>query len=154
MKRILNCVRGILPRRLSVYRAAMPPRGLPSAWAFTRRSCVWRPVSEAERRNAKHSLALPCECPKCGRTKKWHNARATPWKPSKCANGGNELPKHETSCVFAASHRATFLCTSRRRRHRGLPSTCAWRPQFHAISRQLVCLTRRSWSKSILTHNL
>jgi hypothetical protein len=41
------------------------------------------------------------------------------------------------------------LCTSRRRRHRGLPSACAWRPHFHAISGQLVLSTRRSWSKSI-----
>ena len=41
------------------------------------------------------------------------------------------------------------MCTSRRRRHRGLPSACAWRPHFHAISGQLVLSTRRSWSKSI-----
>ena len=42
-----------------------------------------------------------------------------------------------------------ILFTSRRRRHRGLSSACAWCPHFHAISGHLVSLTRRCWSKSI-----
>jgi len=47
------------------------------------------------------------------------------------------------------SNRATFVCTARRRRHRGLASACALRPRFHANSGQHVLLNRRSWSKSI-----
>jgi hypothetical protein len=48
--------------------------------------------SQAERRNAKHSLADPCECPKC-------------------ANCVHAFGKTEKSGVYPASHRATFLCT-------------------------------------------
>jgi len=71
------------------------------------------------------------------------------WKPSRCWNGVRDFPRRETLCVFAAIYRATFFCTSRRRRHRGLSSACAWCPHFHAISGHLVSLTSRSWSKSI-----
>jgi len=68
------------------------------------------------------------------------------WKPSRCSIGVRDFPRRETLCVFAAIYRATFFCTSRRRRHRGLSSACAWCPHFHAISGHLVSLTRRSWS--------
>jgi hypothetical protein len=71
------------------------------------------------------------------------------WKLSRCSNGVRDFPRRETLCVFAAIYRATFVCTSRRRRHRGLSSACAWCPHFHAVSGRLVSLTRRSWSKSI-----
>ena len=71
------------------------------------------------------------------------------WNPSRCSNGVRHFSGHETLCVFAAIYRATFLCTSRRRRHRGLPSACARRPLFHAFSGQLGSLTRRSWCRSI-----
>jgi hypothetical protein len=74
---------------------------------------------------------------------------ATVWKPSRCSNGVRDFPRRETLCVFAAIYRATFFCTSRRRRHRGLSSACSRCPHFHAISGCLVSLTRRSWSKSI-----
>jgi len=84
-----------------------------------------------------------------GTTTKWCKSRATPWKPSKCAYGVRVRHCHQTSCVFAAIHHATFLCTFQRRRHRGLPSACAWRPLVHAILVKLVSLTRRYWSKSI-----
>ena len=71
------------------------------------------------------------------------------WKLSRCSNGVRDFPRRGTLCVFAAIYRATFVFTSRRRRHRGLSSACAWCPHFHAISGHLVSLTGRSWSKSI-----
>jgi len=71
------------------------------------------------------------------------------WDPSRCSKRVRDFSGRETLCVFAAIYRATFFCSFRRRRHRGLSSACAWRPHFHTISGLLVSLTRRSWSKSM-----
>ena len=55
-------------------------------------------------RNTTHSLARPCEC-------------------LKCENSVHAFGKTENSGDCPAFHRATFLCTSRRRRHRNCLTT-------------------------------
>jgi hypothetical protein len=67
---------------------------------------------------------------KSGRTKKWLNSTATVWKPSRCSNDVRGFSGYETLCVFAAIYRATFFCTSRRRRHRGMFKRVCMAPSF------------------------
>jgi len=80
--------------------AACQARGL------LRVAAVYGCPVKTERRNAKHSLAHPCKCPKC-------------------ANCVHAFRKTENSGVYPAFHRATCLCACRRRRHLGLPSARA-----------------------------
>jgi len=105
MKRIFKCIRGILPCRLSNCLAATPP-SRPTQCVGIYTSQLRMVHSQAERRYAKHSLAHPCECPER-------------------ANRVHVFQKIKNSGVYPASHRATCLCTSRRRRHHGLPSARA-----------------------------
>jgi hypothetical protein len=61
-----------------------------------------------------------------GRTKKREAfACAHPCECPKCANRVHVFRKTENSGDYPASHRVTFLCTSRRRCHRGQPSARA-----------------------------
>jgi len=60
-----------------------------------------------------------------GRTKKREAFTGAPCECPKCANRVHVFRKTENSGVYPASHRATCLCTSWRRRHLGLPSARA-----------------------------
>jgi len=63
-KRISKCIRGILPCHMSAYPAATPP-SRPAKRVGIYTAHVRVVPSQAERRNAKHSLAHPCACPEC-----------------------------------------------------------------------------------------